>query len=157
MRDQIREVLREHPFLRDFEPHHIEMLAEAAQEIQFEKDQILFRELDSSNTFCLIVSGKVALEVNALGRTLRVQTVSDGETLGWSSLMLGEGKYFQARALGVVRALVFDGARLRDLCDKDCSLGYKMMKRLLKVVAGRLQSMRIQLLDMYSPGGGKES
>ena len=91
----------------------------------FDRDQIIFREGDASSFFYLILSGKVALEVTALGRTVRVQTVSDGEALGWSSVLPSEGKHFQARALGAVRALVFDGARLRELCEEDCSLGLR--------------------------------
>jgi CRP-like cAMP-binding protein len=79
-----------------------------------------------------------------------VQTISDGEALGWSSVLPSEGKYFQARALGAVRALVFDGARLREAGEQDCALGYAFTQRLLWLVATRLQATRVQLLDMYS-------
>ena len=150
MRKEIREILGGHPFLKEFQPQHMDKLAELAQNAQFERDQIIFRERDASSFFYLIVSGKVALEVTALGRTLRVQTISDGEALGWSSVLPSEGKYFQARAMGAVKALVFDGARLREACEQDCALGYAFMERLLWLVATRLQATRVQLLDMYS-------
>jgi CRP-like cAMP-binding protein len=81
----------------------------------------------------------------------------DGEALGWSSVLPSEGKHFQARALGAVKALVFDGARLRELAQEDCSLGFTLMRSLLGIVADRLQATRVQLLDMYSPSGTKES
>jgi CRP/FNR family cyclic AMP-dependent transcriptional regulator len=150
------DLLRGHPFLKELQPAHIEKLAELAQEARFERDQVIFREHDESSFFYLIASGKVALEVTALGRTLRVQTLQDGEELGWSSVLQSEGKHFQARALGSVRALVFDGARLREACEQDHSFGYALMRRLLGVVAARLQATRIQLLDMYSPPGVKQ-
>ncbi len=156
MRKEIHEILRGHPFLKAFQPQHIDKLSELAQEARFERDQIVFRERDASSFFYLIVSGKVALEVTALGRTLRVQTLSDGEALGWSSVLPSEGKHFQARALGSVRALVFDGARLLEVCEQDCSFGYTLMRQLLALVADRLQATRVQMLDMYSPGA-KES
>ena len=151
MRKEIREVLNGHPFLKGFQPQHMDKLAELAQDARFERDQIIFRQGDASSFFYLIVSGKVALEVTALGRTLRAQTLADGEVLGWSSVLPSEGKHFQARALGSVRALAWDGARLRELCEQDNSLGYALMRGLLGVVADRLQAMRIQILDMYSP------
>ena len=151
------EAIRNHPFSEDFLPQHLEKLAELAQLARFERDQFIFREGDESSFFYLLVSGKVALEVTALGRTLRVQTVGEGEELGWSSALPARGKQFQARALGTVKAIVFDGARLREACAQDCSFGYAMMKRLLLVVAGRLQATRMQLLDMYSPHGAKEA
>lgn len=150
------QILEQHPFVKGFQRKHIETLAELAHEVKFERDRIIFREGDASSFFYLILSGKVALEVTALGRTLRVQTLTDGEELGWSSVLPSEGKHFQARALGSVRALVFDGARLLEACEEDCSLGYALMRRLLGVVADRLEAIRIQLLDMYSPHGAKE-
>ena len=110
MRKAIHEAVHEHPFLAEFQPQHIARLAELAQEARFDRDQIIFRQGDASSFFYLIVSGKVALEVTAIGRTLRVQTVSDGEPLGWSSIFPSEGRHFQARALGAVRALAWDGA-----------------------------------------------
>ena len=91
MRKEIREILGGHPFLKEFQPQHMDKLAELAQNAQFERDQIIFRERDASSFFYLIVSGKVALEVTALGRTLRVQTISDGEALGWSSVSVQLG------------------------------------------------------------------
>jgi CRP/FNR family transcriptional regulator, cyclic AMP receptor protein len=156
MRKEIHEILRGHPFLEAFQPQHIDRLSEAAQDARFERDQIIFRERDTSRSFYLVVSGKVALEVTALGRTLRVQTVSDGEALGWSSVLPSEGTHFQARALTSVHAMVFDGARLLEICQQDCSFGYTLMRQLLELVADRLQATRVQLLDMYSPGA-KES
>ena len=150
MRKEILESVHSHPFLKQFQPQQVDRLAELAQEARFDRDQIIFRQGDASSFFYLIVSGKVALEVTAIGRTLRVQTVSDGEPLGWSSILPSEGKHFQARALGAVRALAWDGARLREACDQECSLGYALMKRLLAVVAERLQATRMQILNMYS-------
>ena len=149
------EILQKHPFVQGFQPKHIEKLAALGHELKLERDRIIFREGDESSFFYLIVTGKVALEVTALGRTLRVQTLGDGEELGWSSVLTSEGKHFQARALGAVKAIVFDGARLREACEEDHTFGYEMMKRLLGVVAERLQATRIQLLDMYSPAGTK--
>jgi len=149
------ETLKEHAFLAGFRPEHIDQLAAMANEVQFDRDQVIFREGDASSFLYLIIKGKVALEVTALGKTVRVQTLHDGDELGWSSVIPSSGKHFQARALTAVRALAFDAARLREACDTNCGFGYALMRRMLHVVAGRLQAFRIQLLDMYSPGGPK--
>ena len=149
--------LKEHAFLAGFRPEHIDRLAAMANEVHFDRDQVIFRENEESSFFYLILSGKVSLEITALGKTLRVQTLTEGEELGWSSVLSSPGKRFQARAVTVVRAFVFDGARLREECDKDCSFGFALMRRLLSVVAGRLQAFRMQLLDVYSPEGPKSA
>ena len=151
------ETLSEHPFLAGFRPAHVERLATLAHEVCFERGQVIFREGDDSSFFYLLIAGKVALEVTALGKTLRVQTLREGEELGWSSIMETRTKHFQARALSAVRTLAFDGTSLGTACEEDCSFGYAMTRRLLTVVAGRLQAFRIQLLDLYSPEGPKSS
>lgn len=149
--ENVADTLREHPFLEGFAPEHIEKLAALASTVRFGKGELIFREGDESSLFYLLLNGKVALETNAPGRTVRIVTLGHGEELGWSSVTARHGKQFQARALEETHALAFDGVRLLHACDDDCSFGYALMRAMLQVVAHRLQSTRLQLLDMYSP------
>ncbi|MEK7404200.1 MAG: Crp/Fnr family transcriptional regulator [Acidobacteriota bacterium] len=148
---ELIELLREHAFLERFKPEHVQKFAELAREVRFVRDQIIFREGEECGLFYLILSGRVALEVSAPGCILRVLTLEGGEQLGWSSVLEAGGKHFQARSLEAVRALVFDGARLREACDQDPEFGYALMTQLLQVVAERLQATRLQLMDIYRP------
>ena len=109
MKESVLEMLRHHPFVAEFEPRHVEKLATLAKEIRFERDQILFREGDECSEFYLIVTGLIALEIAAPGHTFRVQTLFAGDELGWSALLMGSGKHFQARTLERVDALAFEG------------------------------------------------
>jgi CRP/FNR family transcriptional regulator, cyclic AMP receptor protein len=43
-----------------------------------------------------------------------------------------------------------DAAVLRELCDRDHDLGYLVMRRLANIVASRLMSSQLQLLDMFA-------
>lgn len=148
-------VLRMHPFVEEFQPHHIEKLSTLARDVRFEREQIIFREGDECPDFYLIVSGKVALEITAPGRTFRVQTLGAGDELGWSAMLMRSGKHFQARAIEPVEALAFDGGALYQACKEDPSFGFALMYRMLGVVAERLQVTRLQLLDIYSPPHGR--
>jgi CRP/FNR family transcriptional regulator, cyclic AMP receptor protein len=148
----LTEIHRNLPFFRGLRYEHLETLQTLAHEVRFDRDQIIFREGDESSFFYIILSGRVSLEVTALGRTLRVQTVGEGEEFGWSSMLPSQGKQFQARALDALKALAFDGARLREACDEDPVFGYALMKRLVGVVSERLGALRVQLLDLYAPG-----
>jgi CRP/FNR family cyclic AMP-dependent transcriptional regulator len=147
----LRAMLQKHHFVDEFEPRHIEKLEGLAKEARFARDQVVFREGDECSEFYMIVSGRVALEIEAPDHTLRVQTLSAGDELGWSALLMGSGKHFQARALEPVEALAFEGAELLAACKDDPAFGFAFMQRLLAVVAGRLQATRLQLLDMHSP------
>lgn len=149
------EVLQDHPFVSGMRPAHVQKLASLALEVQFGRDELIFKEGDFSSLFYLLIAGKVALEVSAPGRIIRVQTLGEGDELGWSSLLKSGGKHFRARSLEPVRALAFDGARLLQACEQDPAFGFALMQRLLHVVAERLQATRMQMLDLYAPRGAK--
>ena len=144
-------VLQRHPFVGDFQPQHIEKLSALAKEVQFERDHVIFHAGDECHDIYLIVEGRVALEIEAPGHTFRVQTLHEGDELGWSAILMGRGKHFQARALQPVMALAFDGVALLDACRADPAFGFALMYRMLGVVSERLQATRLQVLDMYSP------
>jgi CRP/FNR family transcriptional regulator, cyclic AMP receptor protein len=145
------DVVREQPFLKGFRAEHIEKVAAMASKVHFAADEVIFREGEESDFFYLLLSGKVALEVCAPGRTLRVQTLGKEDELGWSSFLEKETRRFQARSLTSVQALRFEGVRLRAACSEDRDLGHALEHRLLQVVSGRLQATLLQLLDVYAP------
>jgi len=151
----LTDMLREHPFLEGLKQNYVQKMAEIALEVQFARDQVIFKEGDTSSLFFLLVSGTIALEISAPGRIVRVQTLGKGDELGWSTLLAQGGRTFQARSLEPVRAIAFDATRLRGACEQDPSFGYEITQRLLKVVAQRLQATRLQLLDLYAPRGVK--
>ncbi len=109
-KEQVIEVLRRHPFVEEFQPEHIERLTQLAKQVHFDRDQVIFHEGDECHDFYLIVKGRVAVEIEAPDHTLRVQTLTAGDELGWSAILMGRGKFFQGRALEPVDALAFDGA-----------------------------------------------
>ena len=151
----IRASLAAHPFLEGFPEPMLEKLAGMAFEVTSEPDQILFRESDPSSFFYLILSGTVSVEIAMHGRILRIQTLGEGEELGWSSLMTQVNKQFQARSLTQVRALAFDGVRLKAECDRDPAFGYLITCRILEIVAERMRATRLQMLDIYSAKGSQ--
>jgi CRP/FNR family cyclic AMP-dependent transcriptional regulator len=149
--ETILKVLRQHPFAEELQSGHIDTLTGLAKEVKFERDEIIFREGDECGKFYLIIEGQVALEIYTPGRTLRIQTLGEGDELGWSSMLMRSSKHFLARALRSVRALEFDGEELLKVCHENPGFGFAFMYRLLGVVAQRLQATRIQLMDIYSP------
>ena len=153
--ENLSNTLREHPFLEGFGLEHIDKLAAMASEVRFGRGELIFREGDESSFFYLLLSGKVSLETTAPGRALRIVTLGPGEELGWSSVTAHHSKQFQARSLQETEALAFDGVRLQHACEEDCRFGYTLMNAMLRVVAHRLQSTRLQLLDMYAPLSAK--
>jgi CRP-like cAMP-binding protein len=144
-------LLQEHPFVEEFRPEHIDKLGGLGRKVRFAADQVIFREGDDTHDFYLVVSGRIALEMQEPDHVLRVQTLGTGDELGWSSVLMGRGKYFQARALEPAEALAFDSVALLAACRADTDFGFAFMYRMLGVVSERLQATRLQLHDMHSP------
>ena len=142
--------IAEHPFGKNLESRYLKMLAAGAASVSFKKDQHIFREGELCDYTFLIITGKVAVDVYSPTKgAITIQTLSDGEVLGWSWLIPPYRKHFDARALEVVHAVTIKGQHLRDLCEKDHDFGYELLKRFIGIVANRLQKTRLQLIDLY--------
>jgi len=151
MTDSILAAVQQHPFSQGLTPEHCATLASLGSRASYAKDDIIFAEGDERHEFFLLIRGRVALEMMAQDKTLRVHTLEAGDELGWSSVLSGRGKFYQARALEPVEVVRFDGYALLEKCRADNGFGYKIMHRLVGVVSERLQAARMQVLDMYSP------
>jgi len=151
MAPTLLEVLHKHPFVASFRAEHTAKLAALAKQVEFESNQIIFREGDLYSAFFLLGSGMIALELEQSETVLRVQTLYAGDEFDWSALLQNAGKHFQARALSPVTALAFEADELLAAFKADPEFGLAFMFRLMGVVSERLRATRVQLLDMYSP------
>jgi CRP/FNR family cyclic AMP-dependent transcriptional regulator len=151
MTDSILAAVQQHPFTQGLTPEHCATLASLGSRVHYATDDIIFAEGDQRHEFFLLLKGRVALEMMAQGMALRVHTLEAGDELGWSSVLSGRGKFYQARALEPADVIRFDGNVLLERCRSDNGFGYKIMHRLVGVVSERLQAARLQVLDMYSP------
>lgn len=146
--------LKEHPFLREFGEAGLRRVAECAREVTHEAGAVLAQENASADTFYLIRYGTVAVELSAPGRgRLTIQTVGEGEILGWSWLVPPHRWTFSARAVTLVRAVALDAECLRARMEADHELGYRLLQRFVPMMASRLSAARIQMLDLYAPPG----
>lgn len=142
--------LAEHLFFKGLEPHHIKTIAECASDIQFDAGQFILHEGDEANNFYAIRHGKIAVKLFAAERgSLTIQTIGEGEVLGWSWLIPPYRWRFDAQAMEITRAVVLDARCLRNKCEQDHDLGYELLKRFSSIVAHRLEATRLQLLDVY--------
>jgi CRP-like cAMP-binding protein len=147
---EIAELLDEVPTLGGLEPAHRELIAGCGTLVVARPGEYLFDEGDRADTFFGIRRGSVALELNAPPRSpLVVETLHGGDVLGYSWLFPPHRVEFDARAVEEVHAIAFDGACLRGKCEADHALGWELMRRFAAVMAHRLQTTRLRLLDVY--------
>ena len=122
--------------------------------MHFSVGQLLARTGDPANQFFAIRQGRASIELHSAERgPLILQTVEAGEIVGWSWLFPPYRWTFDVRAIEELSAISFDGECLRGKCDLDPAMGYDFMKRFARVFMGRLESARLQLLDLYGSAG----
>jgi len=150
----IDQLLHEHPFFAGLDDAALTLIAGCASNMHAREGDYLYREGDPAETFYMIRHGRVAIEAHQpAGGSLVIDTVDDGEVLGWSWLVPPHRWLFDARAVASTSAVVFDGTCLRGKCDDDPRLGYALMQRVAQVMYERLQASRIRLLDLYGTSG----
>jgi len=146
----IDELIADVPAFGGLREDQLAMIAGCATNVQFEADRYLFRQDDEANTFYVMRSGAVALELFVPAhQPVTLQTLHEGDLLGWSWLFPPYRWQFDAHVLEPTRAISFDGACLRGKCDTDHELGYELMRRFAQVMVERLQATSIQLVDVY--------
>jgi CRP/FNR family transcriptional regulator, cyclic AMP receptor protein len=150
----IDELIGESPTFAGLDPAALELIAGCARNVHVDAGTILLREGEPANDFYLIRHGSVALELDAPGGPLVIQTLTEGEVLGWSWLFAPHRWQMDGRAIEPCSLVKFDGACLRGKCDEDHELGYQLMMRFAAKVIDRLQATRFQLVDVYgrTPG-----
>lgn len=149
-------LLEDVPAFGGLADEHLELIAGCALNRVFAAGEHLLREGEPATEFFAIRHGTVALETFVPQRgAVTIETLHAGDVLGWSWLVPPHRTVHDARALGVVRTVAFDGACLRAKCDEDAELGYELLKRFTGIIVERLQATRLRLLDVYGQVPGR--
>ena len=142
--------LKEHPFLKGMDEDHLDLMLGCAANVQFDPGEYICREAQQANRFYFIRHGRTALELMTHDQgPMTIQTIGEGDILGWSWLFPPYVWHFDCRATELTRAIAMDANCLREKCESDHQLGYELMKRFSHVMMRRLAATRLQLLDVY--------
>jgi CRP/FNR family cyclic AMP-dependent transcriptional regulator len=148
--ETLEPILAKHAFLKDLHPRYLKLLVGCASNVRFNAGDFLFHEGEEANEFYMIRQGKVAIQIHAAERgAITVQTLGEGDILGWSWLVPPYRWRFDARAVELTRAIALDGKCLRTKSEEDHDLGYELLKRFSSIIVQRLEAARLQLLDLY--------
>ena len=148
--ENLERIISQHPFFTDLERTHLSEVVGCARNVRFKAGERIFQSGEPADTFYLIREGLVTLQIPIPGHDAKtIQTVNEGNVLGWSWIFPPHRTYFDASAVEETRAIGFDGVCLRGKCEEDKALGYELMTRFAKVLRERLRATHLQLLDFY--------
>ena len=140
------------PWFLDLSPESIQRLSGIADLRSFEDGEVIFNEGDQHPYLYVVLEGKVCLESFVPGRgSLPIFTAESLDVVGWSSLTpVVRQKTSTARVKGRTLLLSFNANNLMSICEKDCDLGFVIMRRLANIIASRLLTHRLHLLGLIS-------
>jgi CRP/FNR family cyclic AMP-dependent transcriptional regulator len=147
------------PWFQVMTEEHFQKMVNIAKIFKYEPGQVIFREGDKEDYLYVVLEGRVAIEISIPGRgRMRILTADAMDEVGWSAVTpVVRQRTAGARAVLPSRLVAFDANELRRMCEEDHDFGYYVMRRLANLVAGRLLTTRLQLLDMFAnPGDYKE-
>ncbi len=145
----LEDILARHPFAEDMDPDALRTISGCCSNAVYHPGDYIFREDEPADHFFLIRSGLVALEIHVpQGPPIVVETLEAGDIFGWSWLVPPYRWTNDARASEQVHLLRLDGACLRGKMENDRSLGYEIYKRFLPIMARRLSTTRLRIVEL---------
>jgi CRP/FNR family transcriptional regulator, cyclic AMP receptor protein len=150
--------LRRFPWFIELESSQLDQLASIAALHHFEAGEYIFKEGDRVDNLYLLVEGQVILEVEVPTRgQVPFYTAEMLDTVGWSSMTpIVRQRTASARATCPSTLVGVNNKLLQQLCDEDHDLGYIIMRRLANVVANRLLTARLVLLEIIAQSTAEE-
>lgn len=144
-------ILRELDFFDPLRDSAIVEMVAIARPQCFPAGAVIFRESEEHPTFYIVHSGSIALDMHVPERgDVRILSVGAGEVLGWSALVGNTVMTATATTLEPTTTVALPGHDLRELCEWDHEIGYRIMTRMATALSRRLLATRLQLLDLFA-------
>ena len=149
---EITTAIKSIPWFLELSPESIQRLSVIANIVAFEDGEIIYHEGDKHPYFYVVLEGKVRLESYVSGRgSLPIFTAESLDVISWSSLTpVVRQKTSTARVIAPTKLLAFHADDLMECCEVDCELGFVIMRRLSNIIASRLLTHRLHLLEIIS-------
>jgi CRP/FNR family transcriptional regulator, cyclic AMP receptor protein len=138
-------------FLRGMSDDHLARLAEVTSLVTVPAKHRFFTAGTVARQFWLVRAGQVAVDMDVPGQgRIVVETLGRGDLVGVSWFYPPFQWEFGAVAVQPTEAFELDAAAVRQRCEEDPELGYQITRRLITVVAKRLQATRLRMLEYWA-------
>ena len=134
-----KEDLKEIVMLAHLTDDMLDRLSQIVDVLNFDKDEILFKEGEPSERFYMLRSGNILLEQRISDKvTACVGSVKPGFSFGWST-MVENGVYTtDAVCIEPSETYSFKRDKINKLFEQDPKMGYLIYQRLLEIIKKRL-------------------
>ena len=136
---EIADWLRSTTFLDGFTDAHLWKLARHVTPLELAPDETIFQEGEQRQRFAILISGAVAIEKGADGRTTRLVTLGAGEAVGEGLLLDDSAHGTTARVIMPGTALVLTRSQLDDITREAPQLYAALVARAARAISARLR------------------
>jgi CRP/FNR family cyclic AMP-dependent transcriptional regulator len=150
----LEELIATHPFLTGVSREFQNFLCDCGSLRRFGSQQEVFQQGGEADHFYLISKGRVTVEATPpTGVRIIIQTLEDGDALGWSWLFPPYQWCFSASTTLPTDVLSFGADLLRQKTRENPDFARELLTRITRVLAGRLQATRNELVRAYQLKG----
>jgi CRP-like cAMP-binding protein len=143
-------ILAAHPFCKGLDPRYLKLIGECASRETFKPGEFLCRDNEEARKFYVIHHGRVAVEIYRARRgAVTIQTLGEGEVLGWLWFDRPYHWHLDAEALDLTRVISLEVQGLMGRCNQDHDFGYELMRRYAHHLAVQFRVTKAQLADFY--------
>jgi CRP-like cAMP-binding protein len=140
------ELLRRYPYFAPIRESTLKRIAMVSHERKYHSGEHVFDEGDPASHLYMIVHGEVELQyLLPSGEPRTIDMIPAGELIGWTALVDPHRRSARAVADRETEIVAIDADALRNLCEEDPGLGYRLMAQICKTLSSRLDATRVQL------------
>ena len=140
------------PWFHELGAPRLERLAKISDICEIAENEELFQEGGQEDYLYIVIEGQIEVDVYVPNHgNLRIFIAEPLDIFGWSALTpVVRQRTATARALQKTRLVSIDFEALKRLCDEDYRIGYLVMRRISNVIASRLLTTRLILMDLLA-------
>lgn len=125
--------------LSRLKPEMVDELLPYIDELHYDEEETIFSEKDEADRFFMLNKGKVLLQKRIDPHiTISLSAIKPGYSFGWNALLRNAEYTTDAKCAEPSSVFSIRAAKLQRLMDKDNTLGYLFLQRMLFILKGRL-------------------
>ena len=149
---ELKPTLKSIPWLMDLTSSQLQSLENISGSRFIKSGEVLFREGDNDNVLYIVSEGRLAIDILVPGHgQVCIYYAEPLDMVGWDRMTpVARQRITSVTAEQDSYLIYLNATALSELCDTDPVIGMTIMRRMSNVIASRLLSMRIKLLELLA-------
>ncbi|MCX7869980.1 MAG: cyclic nucleotide-binding domain-containing protein [bacterium] len=145
------DLYKKHPFLHDLEDTYVYKIISISSIVTINKGELFIRNGEYAEYFYLLINGLVEVKYEDIS----IQIIESGDIVGWSFLVYPYKWNFDVITLKDSILIQIDADKFKELMNNDKILEGIIYKKFFTVVANRLKSTRLKMIEIIKNKNNK--